>query len=237
MLKAMTILKRVSELSRYRVLEAVWAKDRYHNHFDIDWSKTNFNRIACINLLCATSQSKSYLEIGCASNDCFDSVITKTKVGVDPERGGTHRLTSDEFFSKIGNKKFDIVFIDGLHIYEQVRRDVVNALKHVSAGSWIVLHDMFPRNWLEEHVPRISDIWLGDVWKIAFELARSPDVDFKILSIDYGVGVMRILKDKAIIPDLQTELRHERFPYFYSNIGSLPVLDYDHGRAWIESYL
>jgi hypothetical protein len=177
------------------------------------------------------------LEIGCASNDCFDSVIAKTKVGVDPERGGTHRLTSDEFFSKIGAKKFDIVFIDGLHIYEQVRRDVINALKHVNAGGWIAIHDMFPRNWLEEHVPRISAIWLGDVWKVAFELAQSPDLDFKILSIDYGVGVLRILKDSPIIPDLRTELKHERFSYFYNNVGSLPVLDYDHGRAWIESCL
>jgi hypothetical protein len=75
------------------------------------------------------------------------------------------------------------------------------------------------------------------VWKVAFELAQSPDVDLKILSIDYGVGVLRILKDNPIIPDLRTELKHERFSYFYNNIGSLPVLDYDHGRAWIESYL
>src|SRR5262249_54456039 len=30
--------------------ELIWAKNRYDRYFDIDWSKTNFNRIAVINL-------------------------------------------------------------------------------------------------------------------------------------------------------------------------------------------
>ena len=134
------------------------------------------------------------------------------------------------------SKKFDVIFIDGLHVYEQVRRDVLNALRHVSVGGWIVLHDMFPRNWVEEHVPRISTLWVGDMWKVALELARSPDVDFKILSIDYGVGVLRIPKERPSIPDLRAELEAARFSYFYNNIGSLPIVDYEQGRAWIESY-
>jgi hypothetical protein len=230
------VIRRVAELVRYRLLQILWARNRCSEHFDIDWNKINFNRIACINLLCAVYQSESYLEIGCAANDCFDSIIAKYKVGVDPERGGTHRLTSDQFFAENGNKQYDLIFIDGLHIYEQARRDIVNALRHVKAGGWIVLHDMFPRNWLEEHVPRISALWVGDVWKVALELARSPDVDFKILRIDHGVGILRILRQSAKIPDLRAELQAARFSYFYKNIGSLPVLDYEHGRAWIESY-
>src|SRR5262249_24359233 len=154
-------------------------------------------------------QCEDYLEIGCAGNDCFDAVIARNKVGVDPESGGTHRLTSDQFFLECGGRKFDIIFIDGLHTYEQVRRDVINSLRHISVGGWIVLHDMFPRNWLEEHVPRIffsrsmyrgflpriSDVWVGDVWKLGFELARSPDIDFKILKIDQGVGVLQVTKE------------------------------------------
>ena len=218
--------------------ELIWAKDRYDKYFDIDWSKTNFNRIAVINLLCAGQQCEDYLEIGCGANECFDAIIARNKIGVDPESGGTLRLTSDQFFSECGDRKFDIIFIDGMHTYEQVRRDVINSLRHISVGGWIVLHDMFPRNWLEEHVPWISSaLWMGDVWKLGFELARSPDIDFKILKIDHGVGVLRIAKENPSIPDLRTELKAERFSYFYENVDLLPVLDYERGRAWIESKL
>ena len=182
----------ISQPSGVRELELIWAKNRYEAHFDIDWSKTNFNRVAVINLLCAGQQAEDYLEIGCHNNDCFDSVIARNKTGVDPQRGGTHRLTSDQFFSTCGDKKFDIIFIDGMHTYEQVRRDVINSLRHISVGGWIVLHDMFPRDWREEHVPLVFPVCLGDVWKLGFELARSPGIDFKILKIDHGVGVLRV---------------------------------------------
>ncbi|MFI5135627.1 MAG: hypothetical protein ACHQD9_07220, partial [Chitinophagales bacterium] len=46
---------------------------------------------------------------------------------------------------------------------------------------WIVLHDLLPRDWLEEHVPRLSDTWMGDVWKCAFEVAETPEIDFRIV--------------------------------------------------------
>ena len=218
--------------------ELIWSQNRYDGNFEIDWSKTNFNRIAVINLLCTGQRCENYLEIGCHTNECFDAVIARNKIGVDPERGGTHRLTSDQFFAEYGGVKFDIIFIDGNHTYDQVRRDLINSLRHISVGGWIVLHDMFPRNWLEEHVPWIiSPLWMGEVWKVGFELARSPEIDFKILKIDHGVGVVRITKENPSIPDLGTELRGERFRYFYENIHLLPILDYEHGRDWIEQCL
>ena len=215
--------------------ELIWEKNCYNGNFDIDWSQTNFNRIAVINLICARQRCEDYLEIGCGGNECFDAVIARNKIGVDPERGGTHRLSSDQFFSECGNRKFDIIFIDGWHTYEQARRDVINSLRHISVGGWIVLHDMFPRDWREEHVPFVFPFWMGDVWKVGFELAQSSDVEFKLLKIDHGVGVLRVRKENPQIPDLRTQLQAERFRYFYENIDRLPTLDYEQGRAWIES--
>ena len=76
----------------------------------------------------------NYLEIGCANNDLFDAVMAGRKVGVDPLRGGTHRLTSDVFFAGCGGEPFDVVFIDGLHLYDQVRRDLDGALGVLKPG-------------------------------------------------------------------------------------------------------
>lgn len=242
------VLKRFYSAFR-RILERFYALSRqsleqyrYRNHFearrlDIDWMATHFNRIAIVNLLMAKRPDGNYLEIGCAGNELFNSVIAKHKTGVDPETGGTVRLTSDEFFLRDDGTRYDVIFIDGLHVYEQARRDVINALSRLAKGGWIALHDMLPRDWLEEHVPRISDVWTGDVWKVAFELSQSSDIDFRIIKVDYGVGVLRPLREGAQLLDLRPMLADKRFPHFYENIGTLPVLDYAAGRQWIEQAL
>lgn len=202
--------------------------------FEINWRLVNYNRISVINLLLADKVDSRYLEIGCFSNDTFDSVISSDKTGVDPVNGGTHRCTSDEFFATCADQKWDVIFIDGLHTYEQVSRDVRNSLRCLNANGWIVLHDMFPRDWLEEHVPVITNnAWTGDVWKVGFELSQSKDLEFKLIRIDMGLGVVRPLKANAFVPDLTESLNDERFSYFHENIGQLPLISIDEGRAWI----
>jgi hypothetical protein len=202
--------------------------------FEINWRLVNYNRISVINLILADRPNSRYLEIGCFSNDTFDSVIASDKTGVDPEKGGTHRCTSDEFFASCGEQKWDVIFIDGLHTYEQVSRDVRNALRCLSANGWIILHDMFPRDWLEEHVPLITNnAWTGDVWKVGFELAQSVDIEFKLMKIDMGVGVVRPKNENPIIPDLTESLSDKRFSYFHQNVGQLPLVSIEEGREWI----
>ena len=82
-----------------------------------------YNRIAFINKAISKFKDCNYLEIGVADNTTFSSIPLplRNKIGVDPSNGGTHRMTSDEFFNK-NQKKFNVIFIDGLHIYEQCQR-------------------------------------------------------------------------------------------------------------------
>lgn len=64
---------------------------------------------------------KSYLEIGCDQNQTFGKIehLFNQAICVDPSKGGTIRMTSDDFFAQ-NIEKFDIVFIDGLHEAHQV---------------------------------------------------------------------------------------------------------------------
>jgi hypothetical protein len=220
----------------YQRLQTQYQSVADARRFEIDWRAINFNRIAVVNLLLTDRPAMRYLEIGCDNNELFDSAIAENKIGIDPQRGGTHRMTSDAFFAR-NEARYDLVFIDGLHTYAQTRRDLVHALSCVGNTGWIVLHDMWPLDWLEEHVPRISLGWTGDVWKVAFELARSPELEFKLLKIDHGVGIVRVLKDGAQLADRQAELADQRFGYFFANITDLPTLDWGAGRAWIEQHL
>ena len=151
-----------------------------------------YNRIAFINKAISKFKDCNYLEIGVADNTTFSSIPLplRNKIGVDPSNGGTHRMTSDEFFNK-NQKKFNVIFIDGLHIYEQCQKDCINSLKFIEEGGIILFHDFLPQNYLQEKVPRKSASWTGDVWKVAVELSNSEDMDFRIANIDYGVGILK----------------------------------------------
>jgi SAM-dependent methyltransferase len=145
-------------------------------------------------------------------------------------------MTSDAFFAD-NRETFDVVFIDGLHHYDQVRRDIVNALAVVRPGGWIALHDMFPRDWIEEHVPQIATSrWTGDGWKAAFELAAASGVEFRLVAIDHGVAIIRVLSETASLVDRQAELGPHRFAWFREHFSELPVIDWPTAEAWIESY-
>jgi hypothetical protein len=188
-----------------------------------------------VNLLLCKFNDPCYLEIGCASDELFNSVPTLKKIGVDPSSGGNVRKTSDDFFES-NDTSFDVVFIDGLHTYEQVRRDVINSIKSLNKGGWIALHDMLPRNWLEHHVPIITQgAWTGDVWKIAFELVKTQGIEFKILKIDHGVGVIRVMDSKATLPDFKSDLLHQEFSYYFNNLKKLPIVEWKDAQDWLRS--
>ncbi|HCR85425.1 MAG TPA: class I SAM-dependent methyltransferase [Alphaproteobacteria bacterium] len=133
---------------------------------------------------------KKYLEIGCFRDECFSQISCDYKVGVDPQSGGTVRLTSDDFFLQ-NNEKFDFIFIDGLHIYEQVRKDILNALKVLNDGGIIMLHDCLPTRYSYQTVPPEHLIWNGDVWKAFVEARSWADVDGAVCLIDCGIGMLK----------------------------------------------
>ncbi len=60
-------------------------------------------------------------------------------------RGKTnkYKLSSDEFFKK-NNKKFDFIYIDGSHYYDDVLNDAVNSFNALKENSYILFDDY---NW------------------------------------------------------------------------------------------
>ena len=113
--------------------------------------------------------------------------------------------------------------------------DVINSIKALKPGGWIALDDMLPRDWIEQHVPIVSpSYWTGDVWKVAFELANTSGIDFRILKIDNGVGVFKLNSQNPILADMQGDLRNKQFSYFYENLNKLPILDWQDAQSWLN---
>lgn len=208
-------------------------KNFFPKELEFNWNSINYNRIALINLLISTKDNAKYLEIGCATNSLFDSVYASKKIGVDPNNGGNVRLTSDRYF-EANKDSFDVVFIDGLHTYEQARKDCINSINCATPGAWIAFHDMLPLNWIEaNHKPIQGGSWTGDVWKLAFELANTPGIDFRIISIDHGVGVFKLLDSKVNISDLSSTLNQVGFEYLFNNLNQLPIYDWNNSYKWV----
>jgi len=116
---------------------------------------------------------KSYLEIGCDEDALFSKINIENKIGIDPVQGGNQRITSDDFFKK-NKKNFDIIFIDGLHEYDQVRKDIFNSLNFLKKDGMILLHDCLPSDYFSQAVPRSRHLWCGDVWKNIVEIRTLP---------------------------------------------------------------
>lgn len=169
------------------------------NYFN--YEKNFYDRKAFINLCLLFYGNKAkYLEIGVFKNAVFNTIplTLENKVGVDPVKGGTHRLDSDNFFRQHNKEIFDLIFIDGLHLYEQIKKDFINSYNSLSSNGLILLHDLLPLNHITQSRLRKSSVWNGDVWKFALELSRLFKDDFIIVNIDYGIGVFKKNKKQNI---------------------------------------
>jgi hypothetical protein len=214
-------------IERFRIL--INTPKNRAREFPVDWQSIPYSRIELINRIVSQYPEKNlvtYLEIGCAGNKLFDRVVAGIKTGVDPFSGGNIRMTSDRFF-QINKGVFDVIFIDGLHEYQQVRRDVANALDSLHVGGYIGIHDMLPRNWIEANVPCLRQgPWSGDVWKVAFDLMRTDGVEFVIFNIDYGIGLVRKL-EKHVTLATCPNIISRTYDFYAENRVLLPIIEYD----------
>ena len=154
-----------------------------------DWLATSPRRL---NSLAEALGCKSYLEIGVSQGVTFNAVNVETKTGVDPDfqfdwqarhDGVKTRLLSlgsDQFFAEEPAAScFDLIFIDGLHTYDQTYRDLQNALLHSHPGTVILIDDTIPVDaysccrdqdeaiGLREQSTGIANaMWHGDTYKI-----------------------------------------------------------------------
>lgn len=160
-------------------------------------TETPLMRYDIINTLAEKINAKTYLEIGVQSrSNCFNKINVETKVCVDPDINSNPDwcMTSDEFFEN-SKDNYDIIFIDGLHYADQVYKDILNSLDHLSENGFIVCHDMNPTKYEEQLIPRQTKRWNGDCWKALVKL-RAETNNLTIFTIDTDEGIGVISKNK-----------------------------------------
>lgn len=182
-----------------------------------------------LNALIEKYNLKSYLEIGVqnpANN--FDKVKCRLCCGVDPEIKEAHYkingyyknlygVASDKYFDAEVNylMQVDLIFIDGLHHADQVKRDFENSLRCLSDNGFIVIHDVLPENEEGTLVPRQTKRWWGDVYKWAMNIRNYDGIKFVTYNIDNGCMVVKKAplsgySKTTETPDWQLYLDHGR---------------------------
>ena len=162
-----------------RRLYYYFTNERFSKKFNYDWNKTQ-TRFEIINKIILKKGFKSYLEIGCQSDVNFSKIIIDNKIGVDPQSGGTHRMTSDKFF--LENKStFDLIFIDGGHDYNTAESDLLNC-KNLSHKNTIVIMDdtVYKKEMICEWNIGPTNVWkkavekkiIKEISKIEFDRGR-----------------------------------------------------------------
>lgn len=185
------------------------------------------NRYTVIQEIIKNKNAKSYLEIGVERGEVFFNIQVDFKIGVDPnflfklkkpineklilQDSALFQMTSDAFFSKeseIIKNGVDVVFIDGLHTYQQVIKDIKNALSYLNDDGVIIIHDCNPtseaigypvKNSINEVINLASQglingwngCWCGDVWKALLHFrVEYPDLNIFTLDLDWGLGII-----------------------------------------------
>ncbi|UMB69014.1 class I SAM-dependent methyltransferase [Mycobacterium paraterrae] len=145
---------------------------------------------------------RTYLEVGTESGASL-AVADCDAIAVDPQfqlefsaTGGRKRtfffqMASDAFFATenagaLLGRPLDMVFLDGMHRFEFLVRDLIGAESACHARSLILVHDCIPlnarmarRQWLPGSPAEreTAGFWTGDVWKIVPILRKfRPDL-------------------------------------------------------------
>ena len=178
---------------------------------------------AVIQEIIARKRARTYLELGVLAGENFFPLRVRHKTAVDPHFGFSRRVkgrwilknranlrakyrecTSRAYFADLKpSARFDVVFVDGLHTYEQSLEDVLNSLAHLSDDGVIVIDDCNPRSsssaypaqsWADAAalaLPGWTGEWSGEVWKTICHLrCTRNDVNAWVLDCDSGLGIV-----------------------------------------------
>ncbi|WP_300565223.1 class I SAM-dependent methyltransferase [Flavobacterium sp.] len=255
------MLKKLKSEARY-FLDKLKAGERILNDkYFISTKEINKKEVAkqperseIINFLLQQTKALNYLEIGVRNpSDNFDKINCENKFSVDPgvefkQNPVDFKLTSDDFFEKLNQNKleqlkndikFDVIFVDGLHLSEQVERDIINSLQFISDSGFIVLHDCNPptefhqrENYYFRNSPA-RGFWNGTTWKAFYKFRHHKDLFSICFDTDWGVGVLS-KKQLPLFNRIENDIENQFYEYNLMDSRRKEFLNLTDYKKWIE---
>ncbi|MGC1633554.1 MAG: class I SAM-dependent methyltransferase [Gelidibacter sp.] len=193
-------------------------------------------RTQIINYFISLIDAQYYLEVGVRDpRKNFNRIQCENKFSVDPgvefeDNPVDFKMTSDVFFKKLKDNelkiksdiKFDVIFIDGLHLSNQVERDILNSLDLLNENGVIILHDCNPPS--EFHQREQYDFvnsparsfWNGTTWKAFYKARHHSDLFSLCFDCDWGVGVIS-KKQYPLFNNINGKVQNEFYEFSVLN--------------------
>lgn len=154
-----------------------------------------------------------YLGLGISTGDTFHALRASRKVAVDPAfrfdvaaaqsanpEAIYHAVESDAYFAEIaGDARFDVIYIDVRHVFENALRDMLNAIEHLAPSGVIVIDNIYPVSAaaaltdpsefrrMREYLRIPSGARMGDVYKLAMFIdSFMPAWSFRCVADNHG---------------------------------------------------
>jgi len=176
-----------------------------------DWQRWGLLGVLCDYVL--SFHKGEILEIGCGESSIYLSKLAEkhnrtcyhieySKSGIENmkntkgyfgKNSKVFNMKSEDFFNSlknadIGYPKLALVFIDGDHEYEEVKKDFDNTFKLMEKGGYIFLHDTCPpdESW---KVPQKC----GTVYRLREEIENEMGIhSFTFRNSAFGVGLTMV---------------------------------------------
>ncbi len=211
-------------------------------------------RTYIINYFISLIDAQYYLEIGVRDpSKNFNRIQCKTKFSVDPgiefeDNPVDFKMTSDVFFKKLKDNelkiksdiKFDVIFIDGLHVSNQVERDILNSLDFLNENGVIILHDCNPPSEFHQreqynfmNSPARS-FWNGTTWKAFYKARHHSDLFSLCFDCDWGVGVISE-KQYPLFNNINSKIQNEFYEFSVLNEFRVEHLNLASFEQWTAS--
>lgn len=175
---------------------------------------TGENYFSVLSRIHAMREPEWYLEVGTDTGKSL--VLAQGKsVAVDPRfrcdgaaivgsKPELHmfQTTSDDFFDSgkaraVAADGYDFFFLDGMHKFEFLLRDFMNAEKHAAPGALVAMHDCVPSSYVaadREWRKDVTNRWMGDVWKVV-PILREFRPDLTVLVADCAPSGLTLVSD------------------------------------------
>jgi hypothetical protein len=175
------------------------------------------SRSEVINSFISHYENPTYLEIGVSEGETFFSINTRRKVAVDPHfifdiekvklentHFLLHEVTSDRFFENIDpSDRFNVIYLDGLHTFEQTLRDFTNSINFLAHDGVIIIDDVVPSSYaaslpsqadaflMKRAINEADNSWMGDTFKVVFFIrAFFPTFALKTINNNHGQAIV-----------------------------------------------
>ncbi len=221
------IYTRMSEA--YALIPDGWGGSEEENHCYGDRQKHDI-----LSELHEKLQPKLYLEIGVDKGVSLSRAQCDA-IGVDPrpqldlsepikDNARIITASSDAFFrdqaSELLKSPPDLVFIDGMHLFEFALRDFMNVEQYATPSTLVVIDDVHPCHPTQALRRRKSNAWTGDIWKL-HAILNEYRPDLNIIDIDANTTGLLLIWGL----DAQNNILHTNYPFIvdkYKKINEIP---------------